>query len=126
MRIGIDLGGTKIEGIAIDEKGVERHRLRVPTPKGEYAAIIKALSELVGDIEKTVGLKISHVFPNDYRQAVGAINKGQPMAEALQGRLPESFHAFARQLAGQSAPATAQETSGGLWGWLTPKRSLSS
>ena len=78
------------------------------------------------DIEKTVGLKLSHVFPNDYRQAVGAINKGQPMAESLQGRLPESFHAFARQLVGQSAPATAQETSGGLWGWLTPKRSLSS
>src|SRR5450631_4783393 len=55
MRIGIDLGGTKIEGIAIDEEGVERLRLRVPTPKGEYAAIIKALSGLVGDIEKTVG-----------------------------------------------------------------------
>ena len=35
MRIGIDLGGTKIEGIAIDEDGVERQRLRVPTPKGE-------------------------------------------------------------------------------------------
>jgi len=57
MRIGIDLGGTKIEGIAIDEAGVERLRLRVPTPKGEYAAIIEALSGLVGDIEKTVGVR---------------------------------------------------------------------
>lgn len=78
------------------------------------------------DIEKTVGLKIGHVFPNDYRQAVGAINKGQPLAESTQGRLPESFHAFARQLTGHSAPSTAQEPSGGFWGWLTPKRSLSS
>lgn len=78
------------------------------------------------DIEKTVGLKIGHVFPNDYRQAVGAINKGQPLAESTQGRLPESFHAFARQLTGHSAPTTAHEPSSGFWGWLTPKRSLSS
>ena len=80
----------------------------------------------VEDIEKTVGLKIAHVFPNDYRQAVAAINKGQPLAESQQGRLPESFHAFARQLAGPSAPGPAQETNGGFWGWLSPKRSLSS
>ena len=80
----------------------------------------------VDDIEKTVGLKIAHIFPNDYRQAVSAINKGQPLAESQQGRLPESFHAFARQLAGSNAPGPARETNGGFWGWLSPKRSLSS
>ena len=80
----------------------------------------------VDDIEKTVGLKIAHIFPNDYRQAVAAINKGQPLAESLQGRLPESFHAFARQLAGSTAPGPAREANGGFWGWLSPKRSLSS
>ena len=80
----------------------------------------------VDDIERTVGLKITHIFPNDYRQAVAAINKGQPLAESQQGRLPESFHAFARQLAGSNAPGTAQEPNGGFWGWLSPKRSLSS
>lgn len=80
----------------------------------------------VDDIEKTVGQKITHAFPNDYRQAVAAINKGQPLAENQQGRLPESFHAFARQLAGVGAPGSAQETNGGFWGWLSPKRSLSS
>lgn len=57
MRIGIDLGGTKIEGIAIDEGGVERHRLRVPTPKGSYAAIIQTITSLVADIEKAYGEK---------------------------------------------------------------------
>jgi len=77
------------------------------------------------DIEKTVGLKARHVFPNDYRQAVAAINKGQPLAEAAQGRLPESFHAFARQLAGQRSGDAAQDSSGGLFGWLSPKRSTS-
>ncbi|HEX7505328.1 MAG TPA: ROK family protein, partial [Polyangia bacterium] len=57
MRIGIDLGGTKIEGIAIDESGVERQRLRVPTPKGEYAAIVQTIVSLVADIEKAYGEK---------------------------------------------------------------------
>jgi fructokinase len=57
MRIGIDLGGTKIEGIAIDETGVERQRLRVSTPKGNYVAIIEAIASLVADIENTSGEK---------------------------------------------------------------------
>ena len=57
MRIGIDLGGTKIEGIAIDEGGVERERLRIPTPKGDYGAVIKAVTSLVLDIEKDRGAK---------------------------------------------------------------------
>lgn len=79
------------------------------------------------DIEKTVGVKIRHVFPNDYRQAVAAINKGQPLAESTQGRLAESFQAFAQTITGLSGPAQSQESGGGgLWGWLTPKRSLSS
>lgn len=80
------------------------------------------------DIEKTVGVKISHVFPNDYRQAVSAINKGQPLAEGTQGRLPESFQAFAYALTGQGASAPDREAgnTGRLWGWLAPKRSLSS
>jgi fructokinase len=57
MRIGIDLGGTKIEGIAIDDGGVERLRLRVPTPRGTYPAIVQAVTSLVLEIEKTRGEK---------------------------------------------------------------------
>ena len=76
------------------------------------------------DIEKTVGLKVRHVFPNDYRQAVAAINKGQPLAESTQGRLAESFHAFARELTGQRVQESAPEA-GGIFGWLSPKRSTS-
>lgn len=79
----------------------------------------------IEDIEKTVGVKIRHVFPNDYRQAVGAINKGRPLAELAQGRLPESFHAFARDLAGRQDQEATPEN-GGIFGWLSPKRSLSS
>jgi fructokinase len=57
MRIGIDLGGTKIEGIAIDESGVERQRLRMPTPKGRYEAIVQAVTQLVRSIEAEQGQK---------------------------------------------------------------------
>ena len=57
MRIGIDLGGTKIEGIAIDENGVECERLRVPTPKGDYDAVVNAVAKLVLDIERDRGQK---------------------------------------------------------------------
>jgi fructokinase len=53
------LGGTKIEGIAIDEAGVERQRLRVATPKGDYAAIVQAIAGVVGEIEKTLGQQAS-------------------------------------------------------------------
>jgi fructokinase len=57
MRIGIDLGGTKIEGLAIDERGAERQRLRIPTPRGDYPAIVKAVASLVGDLEAAQGQK---------------------------------------------------------------------
>jgi fructokinase len=55
MRIGIDLGGTKIEGIAIDEDGEERHRIRVATPRGNYATIVETVAALVSDIERIAG-----------------------------------------------------------------------
>jgi fructokinase len=38
MLIGIDLGGTKIEGIALSDGGEELLRKRVPTPAGDYRA----------------------------------------------------------------------------------------
>jgi fructokinase len=55
MRIGVDVGGTKIEAIALDQKGVELERIRVPTPKGDYAATITAVATLVRDLEKVTG-----------------------------------------------------------------------
>ena len=52
MRIGIDLGGTKIEGLALDEAGAELARLRVATPQHDYAATVKAIADVVGDLER--------------------------------------------------------------------------
>jgi len=54
FRIGVDLGGTKIEAIALDRSGAAALRRRVPTPKG-YAATLDAIAALVGEIEQAMG-----------------------------------------------------------------------
>jgi fructokinase len=55
VRIGIDLGGTKIEGLALDEAGGELARLRVATPQHDYAATVKAIADVVAELERRVG-----------------------------------------------------------------------
>jgi fructokinase len=55
MRIGIDLGGTKIEALGIDNNGNELVRYRVATPRGEYAGTIGAMVDLVKRIERETG-----------------------------------------------------------------------
>ena len=52
VRIGIDLGGTKIEGLALDEAGGEIARLRILTPKHDYDATVKAILEVVSYLER--------------------------------------------------------------------------
>jgi fructokinase len=56
VRIGIDLGGTKIEGIAL-AGGAEVARLRVDTPRGDYAATVDAVVALVSALEKRAGTR---------------------------------------------------------------------
>ena len=51
MRIGIDLGGTKIEAIALDSRGRELRRVRVATPRGEYDGTVDAIVGLVRELE---------------------------------------------------------------------------
>ena len=51
VRIGIDLGGTKTEIIALDMQGEELLRRRVATPSEDYAAILAAIVSLVRDTE---------------------------------------------------------------------------
>jgi fructokinase len=52
--IGIDLGGTKIEGLLLDE-GVERRRVRVPTPRDDYDATVRAIVSLVQGLDGLAG-----------------------------------------------------------------------
>ncbi len=55
IRIGIDLGGTKIEGIALDGAGRELARRRVATPQGDYQGTVAAVTELVASLEQRAG-----------------------------------------------------------------------
>jgi len=55
VRIGIDLGGTKIEGIVLDGSR-ERARLRLDTPRDDYDATLDALVALIDNLQKTAGL----------------------------------------------------------------------
>ncbi|MCS5564996.1 MAG: ROK family protein [Methylococcales bacterium] len=57
IRLGVDLGGTKIEIVAIDPEGRELLRNRVPTPKDDYQAILAAVVGLVHAAEHSLGLQ---------------------------------------------------------------------
>lgn len=56
LRLGIDLGGTKIAGIVIDEDNAVRAERRLQTPQGDYRATVAAVAELVVALESEVGV----------------------------------------------------------------------
>ena len=58
-RIGIDLGGTKIEGIVLARDGGEIVRRRITAPQGDYDRSIAALADLVAELETSAGMKAS-------------------------------------------------------------------
>jgi fructokinase len=59
LRIGVDLGGTKIEAAAIDRKGVVVARRRAATPAGNYDGTIAAIVALVAAIEADLGARMT-------------------------------------------------------------------
>ena len=92
MRIGIDLGGTKVEGIALAADGRELQRRRIAAPRGNYGDSVRAIAGLVESLEHdtqtrgTVGVGI----PGAASPATGLIKNanstwliGQPLAEDL-------------------------------------------
>lgn len=56
MRIGIDVGGTKIEGAALASQGDIIARARVETPNGDYHKIVTTIRQLVSQLETSTGL----------------------------------------------------------------------
>lgn len=55
MRLGVDLGGTKIEIVALAQDGAELLRRRMPAPRGDYADTLAAISSLVQQAERDLG-----------------------------------------------------------------------
>ena len=91
LRIGIDLGGTKTEALAIDPHGREVFRKRAPTPRGDYAATIQAVKALVAEAGPgTVGVGI----PGALSQVTGLVKNanstwliGKPLKDDLEKAL---------------------------------------
>ena len=95
ISIGIDLGGTKIEGIVMDGQGRELVRKRAPTPSGDYDATITAVAGLVRDMEENLGAastpSIGVGIPGAVSQATGLIKNanstcliGRPLSPDLE------------------------------------------
>src|SRR5690606_3646510 len=96
IRIGVDLGGTKIEAIALDRAGRARFRQRVPTPQGDYDATLRTIVALVGDAERALGERASVGVgtPGSISRASGRLRgansvclNGRPIREDLAVRL---------------------------------------
>jgi len=73
------------------------------------------------DVEKAIGLSVSHTFPSDYRIALQALNKGRPLALDNHNDLSASFKKFAYELSGVR-PERDGARSAGLFGRLTHRR----
>jgi fructokinase len=96
MRLGIDLGGTKIEIIALDDDGAELLRRRAPTPKGNYAETLQAIAALVCDTETELGQlgSLGIGTPGALSRATGRLKNsnsvvlnGQPILHDLESLL---------------------------------------
>jgi fructokinase len=98
MRIGIDLGGTKIEAIVMAPGSQIVHRERVATPRGDYAGTIEAIAGLVGRAQRAVGatapLSVGIGHPGAISPATGLLKNsnstvlnGQPLKQDLERRL---------------------------------------
>ena len=91
MRIGIDLGGTKIEAIALDAGGREQFRRRIPAPRDSYEATLNAIAGLVADAEQAAGESTVGIgMPGVISPATGLVKNanstwlnGRPLKEDL-------------------------------------------
>jgi fructokinase len=130
LRIGIDVGGTKIEGVALDADGREVKRRRVATPRGDYDATLLAIGSLVESLERdrgrgTVGIGI----PGTPSPATGLIKNanstwliGRPLGHDLERvlarpvRLANDANCFALSEATDGAAAWADVVFGVILG----------
>lgn len=96
MRVGIDLGGTKIEGLALAADGHEVCRRRIATPAGDYARTLDAIVDLVGQLEAAAGgrASVGVGIPGTISPATGLIKNansvcliGHALDRDLEGRL---------------------------------------
>ncbi len=131
MRLGIDLGGSKIEIVALAADGSERFRRRVPTPQDGYAAVLGAIADLVAAADAAVGGEgsIGIGTPGSVSRATGLLRgsnsiclNGQPVGADLEQRLGREVritndaNCFALSEATDGAGAGAETVFGAILG----------
>src|SRR6266403_4040249 len=131
FRIGIDLGGTKIEGAAIDACGSVRFRHRVATPSRDYQGTIDAIIALIRMIEQEIGTTapVGIGIPGAVSPATGLIKNanstwliGRPLQRDLESalrrptRLANDANCFALSEATDGAGAAMETVFGVILG----------
>jgi predicted NBD/HSP70 family sugar kinase len=96
MRFGIDLGGTKIEIVALDPEGRELIRRRIATPQHDYRATIDAVTGLVESVDNELQVRgsVGIGTPGSISRATGLLRgsnsvclNGQPIQRDLEAAL---------------------------------------
>lgn len=143
-RIGIDLGGTKIEAILLDDHGAILKRLRVATPRHDYGETLEQIGQLVEELDKVIGRpgSVGIGTPGAISPASGLLKNanstwlnGKPLAEDLERllrrplRFANDADCFALSEATDGAAAGAQIVFGvilgtGVGGGLVVRGSL--
>lgn len=131
LRIGVDLGGTKIEAIALAADGRELLRRRIPTPQGDYRATVAAVAALVEGLEQELGSRgsVGVGIPGAESLADGLVKNanstcliGKPLKADLQARLQREIrlmndaNCFALSEAADGAGAGAEVVFGIILG----------
>lgn len=131
MRIGIDLGGTKIEGVLLGPDGGERHRLRLTTPQGDYDGTIEAVATIVTALEAEAGetCTVGIGMPGSLSPLSGLVRNansvclnGRPFRENVETRLgrpvrlANDANCFALSEASDGAAAGAAVVFGAILG----------
>lgn len=98
-KIGIDLGGTKTEGILLDNSLNTIERKRLPTPKNSYQEIIKTIQYLVNDLSRDIGdFTLGICTPGAISKKTGFLKNsntqcliGKPLKEDLEKKLDKKI-----------------------------------
>jgi fructokinase len=130
-RIGVDLGGTKIEAAALDRDGGIALRRRIPTPAGDYAGTVAAIASLVQDIERDLGevATVGVGIPGTIVAATGMVKNanstclnGRPLGADVEralgrpARFANDANCFALSEASDGAAATYSSVFGVILG----------
>jgi fructokinase len=131
VRIGIDLGGTKMEIVALADDGAQLLRRRVPTPRGDYRGTLATIARLVAQAEQELGRSacVGIGIPGAESRVDGLIKNanstwliGQPLRRDLQAllqrevRLANDANCFALSEASDGAGAGAEVVFGVILG----------